>query len=210
MGSTLRTAHARFALAAAGLALGLTSAAFAQQRQAEPPKQEAPDKPITNRDVGAKDVALTPLSDLNIRKGEIPPLLIAAQERPYDLTGMTRCPQIAAAIGELDAVLGEDLDVAQAKGQRMSAGRVAQSVVGNFIPFRGIIREVSGANNQERKIQTAIYAGTARRSFLKGVGQQRGCRYPARSATAQVIAQAEAEAEAARRPQPAQRNRRRR
>jgi hypothetical protein len=157
----------------------------------------AQDKPITERDVGAKDVALTPLSDLNLRKGEIPPLLIAAQERPYDLTGLSRCPALAAAVGELDAVLGEDLDVAQAKGQSMSAGRVAQSVARAFIPFNGVIRELSGANNQDRKIQTAIYAGTARRSFLKGIGQQRGCRYPARSATPQVIAAAEAEARAA-------------
>ncbi len=186
----LRT-HLLMALASGSLAV-LSPAAMAQD------KPDQPAKPITERDVGAKDVALTPLSDLNLRKGEIPPLLIAAQERPYDLTGLSRCPALASAIGELDAVLGDDLDVAQAKAQRLSPGRVVQSVARAFIPFNGVIREISGANNQDRKIQTAIYAGTARRSFLKGVGQQRGCRYPARSATAQVIAAAEAEAEAAR------------
>jgi len=213
MGSTSRTASSRLLLAFAGLALA-TTPALAQQRQteqakpAEPVKDDDPGRPITNRDVGAKDVALTPLSDLNIRKGEIPPLLITAQEQPYSLVGMTRCPQLAAAIGELDAVLGEDIDVAQAKGQRISPGRVAQSALGSFIPFRGVIREVSGANNQERKIQAAIYAGTARRAFLKGVGQQRGCRYPARSATWQVIAQAEAEAQAAAQAKAQRRSRR--
>lgn len=192
-----------FLTLAAAVAAFLPAAAMAQDKPAEPAK------PITERDVGAKDVALTPLSDLNLRKGEIPPLLIAAQERPYDLTGLSRCPALAAAVGELDAVLGEDLDVAQAKGQTLSAGRVAQSVARAFIPFNGVIREISGANNQERKIQTAIYAGTARRSFLKGVGQQRGCRYPARSATPQVIAAAQAEAEAAQaaRAQPSRRRR---
>lgn len=193
-------------VAVAGLTLaGLTlagSPALAQQRQeaaraAEPAKE--PDKPITQQDVGAKDVALTPLSDLNLRKGEIPQLLIDAQDNPYTLAGMARCPQIAAAVGELDAVLGDDIDVAQANKQRTSAGRVAQSVAGSFIPFRGVIREISGANSQERKVQAAIYAGTARRAFLKGVGQQRGCRYPARSATPQIIAAAEAEAAAAER-----------
>jgi hypothetical protein len=185
-------------VAACGLALG-TVPALAQQRQAESKAEPAkePDKPITQQDVGATDVALTPLSDLNLRKGEIPQLLIDAQDDPYTLAGLNRCPQIAAAVGELDAVLGEDIDVAQAKGQRTSAGRVAQSVAGSFIPFRGVIREISGANSQERKVQAAIYAGTARRAFLKGVGQQRGCRYPARSATPQVIAAAEAEAAAA-------------
>lgn len=197
-------------LAAAGLAFSAIPAS-AQQRT-QPAKAESakePDKPITQQDVDAKDVALTPLSDLNLRKGEIPKLLLDAEDDPYTLAGMARCPQIASAIGELDAVLGEDIDVAQAKGQRMSAGRVAQSVAGSFIPFRGVIREISGANAQERKVQAAIYAGTARRAFLKGVGQQRGCRYPARSATPQIIAAAEAEAAAAERaknqpkPQPA-------
>ena len=33
----------------------------------------------------------------------IPSLLIAAQENPYDMTGLSRCSQIAAAVGELDA-----------------------------------------------------------------------------------------------------------
>jgi hypothetical protein len=194
-------------LAVAGLALGAVPSA-AQQRQeqakgAQPAKEAQPakdaDKPITQQDVGAKDVAMTPLSDLNLRKGEIPQLLLDAQEDPYTLAGLARCPQIAAAVGELDAVLGDDIDVAQANRHRTSAGRVAQSVAGSFIPFRGVIRELSGANSQERKVQAAIYAGTARRAFLKGVGQQRGCRYPARSATPQIIAAAEAEAAAAER-----------
>jgi hypothetical protein len=185
-------------LASAGLAI-VSVPAFAQQRQspaaAEPDK--APDKPITQQDVGAKDVALTPLSDLNLKKGEIPQILLDAQDDPYDLGGLARCPQIAAEVGELNAVLGDDLDVAQARRGGVSAGRAAQAALGSFIPFRGLIREVSGANAQDRKIQAAIVAGSARRGFLKGVGQLRGCRYPARSATPAVIAQAEADARAA-------------
>ena len=83
----------------------------------------------------------------------------------------------------------------------MSAGRVAQAAVGSFIPFRGLIREISGANEQERKIQAAVQAGVARRAYLKGVGEARGCRYPARSAgpadiAALVAAPAQAQAEA--------------
>ncbi len=190
--------HGMLFLAAAGLAFGSIPAA-AQPRQDAPRAEEEPSKPITQQDVDAKDVALTPLSDLNIKKGEIPQLLLDAEEDPYHLRGMARCQQIAAAIGELDAVLGEDIDVAQANGRRISAGRAAQEALGSFIPFRGLIREVSGANAQQRKIQNAVYAGTARRAFLKGIGQQRGCRYPARSATPQVIAAAQGEADAAER-----------
>lgn len=191
------TSRAAMLMAAAGLAASVP--AFAQQRQSPTPAdaEKGPEKPITQQDVGAKDVALTPLSDLNIKKGEIPDILLAAQEDPYDLEGLTRCPQLAAEIGELNAVLGDDLDVAQARRGGVQAGRAAQAALGSFIPFRGLIREVSGANAQDRKIQAAIVAGSTRRGFLKGVGQQRGCRYPARSATAAGVAQTEVDTRAA-------------
>lgn len=181
-------------LATAALALG-TVPASAQQRQNET-KAAEPEKPITQQDVGAKDVALTPLSDLNIKKGDIPQILLDAEDDPYGLGRLRTCPQIAAEVGKFDAVLGGDIDISDGKVRRLSTGRAAQEAIGSFIPFRGLIREVSGANSQQRKIQAAILAGTARRSFLKGVGQQRGCRYPARAATPQVIAQLNAQAEA--------------
>lgn len=145
-------------------------------------------KPISQREPNAVDVVATPVTDLNLRKGEIPPVLLAAQDAPYALSGMKRCPQIAAEIGRLDGALGDDIDIAQDQGRHISPGKVAQSVIGGFIPFRGIIREISGANEQERRVQTAIYAGSVRRSFLKGIGQQRGCPWPARSATPAVLA----------------------
>ena len=167
----------------------LASPALAQQ-------SKEPDKPITEKEVSAGDVAATPITDLNLRKGQIPKLLIDAQDRPYDLKGLKTCPQIAAAVGELDAVLGEDIDTANARGGGLKAGNVAQAAVGAFIPFRGLIREVSGANAQEKKVQAAVYAGSVRRAFLKGVGQQRGCRYPARPATHADIAALQAVADA--------------
>ncbi len=147
-----------------------------------------PGKPVTDKDVGAGEVAQTPVTDLNLKKDELPPLLIAAVQRPYTLRELTGCQQIAAAIGELDAVLGDDVDLPQIDGRRTSPGRVAQSVVGSFIPFRGVIREISGASERERQLQTAVLAGVARRSFLKGIGEARKCRYPARSATPEVFA----------------------
>lgn len=162
---------------------------------ARAPEAAKPGEPVTTRDVSAGDVVATPASDLNLKKGEIPPLLIAAQAQPYALTGLKSCARLAAAVGELDAVLGEDVDLGGVKPDGLSAGRVAQSVVGSFIPFRGVIREISGANEQQRKLQMAVLAGAARRGFLKGVGQQRGCRYPARSASAKDVAAMRALAE---------------
>lgn len=149
-------------------------------------RSQEPEKPITDQEPDVIDVATTPVTDLNLRKDEIPPVLLAAQANPYLIPGAGHCRQLAAAVGELDAVLGDDIDIPQVEGSSISGGRVAKWVVGSFIPFRGLIREISGANKQERKVQDAIEAGIARRSFLKGLGQAKGCRYPARSATEEV------------------------
>jgi hypothetical protein len=161
-----------FQLAVAALAL-LAAPAHAQQGQ---------DKPITDETVTARDVATTPASDLNLMKDEVPPVLIAAQGNPYATDGLKKCSHYASAIGELDAVLGPDVDVAAAKDGKLQVGQVAQSVVGSFIPFRGVIREVSGARKQQDAVEAAIVAGMMRRAFLKGVGLKLGCAYPARPA----------------------------
>jgi len=169
------------ALAAASALVFCATPALA--REDEDPEPAKPTQPLANRDVGAMDVARTPMTDLNIRRDEIPKLLLDAQASPYRVAGLTRCSQIAAEVGEFDAVLGQDVDLPATAGPRVSPGRVAQSVVGSFIPFRGIVRELSGANAQDRALQYAIQSGLARRAFLKGYGEARGCRYPARSAT---------------------------
>lgn len=164
------------------LLLGTVPPALAQDKTGGDAAK--PEKPVTQREPNAVDVVATPVTDLNLRKGEIPPILLAAQEDAYTLAGLRRCADLSAEVRRLDAVLGEDIDTAQAQGRKVSPGKVAQSVVGSFIPFRGIIREISGANEQERKLQYAIYAGSSRRAFLKGVGLQRGCPWPARPAVA--------------------------
>ena len=198
-------------ISAALIGLGLTIApvaAFAQTVAQPTPvpattATQAPARPVTDESVSAVDVIATPASDLNIKKTDIPALLIAAQDDPYTLGGLRSCSALGAEIGRFDAVLGEDLDVREDAAARLSAGRVAQSVVGAMIPFRGVIRELSGANDQDRKMRAAIFAGGVRRGFLKGVGIQRGCPYPARPATAAIAAQAETArttATAARRP----------
>ena len=162
-------------LLATGLCLVATSALAQGQDKAK--------RPITDQNVSATDVAATPIDDLNLRKKNVPDVLIAAQDAPYSLRGMRTCAQFSRAITGLNAVLGDDIDVAQAKGQRVNTGLLAKSAIGSFIPFEGVIKEISGANAHERSVQSAIYAGSVRHAFLKGVGQTRGCGYPARSAS---------------------------
>lgn len=129
----------------------------------------------------AKEVAKTPLRDLNIDGRDIPPVLLAAMQNPYEAAHLKTCNAIIADIAELDGVLGADYDIADDDGNdRLSEGRIGQSVVGSFIPFRGILREVTGAASNDRTLRAAYTAGMARRAFLKGLGMGRGCKYPAR------------------------------
>ena len=147
---------------------------------------------VAPENVKAEDVAMSPLSDLNVRKKNVPAALEMAMAKPYDLSGIKSCKGLTTAIMDLDAVLGDDIDVATGEktdDEKMgnSAGAIAKSVIGSFVPFRGVIRELSGANAQERLWGRALYAGAARRAFLKGMGEQRGCAWPARSATPEVV-----------------------
>ena len=148
----------------------------------------AQDRPITDDEPDVVDVAKTPVTDLNLDKDEIPALLVAAQREPYDLTGLSKCTALVAEVKQFDRLLGPDLDLPQEERDRVSAGRIGRTVVGSFIPFRGLIREISGANDHQRDTRAAIQAGLARRGFLKGVGAEKGCKYPARPATRTEVA----------------------
>jgi hypothetical protein len=129
----------------------------------------------------AKEVAKTPLRDLNIDGQDIPEPLKVAITNPYETARLKTCKVIIADIAELDEALGPDYDIAEKdEDGHISLGRIGQKVVGSIIPFRGILREVTGAADHERDLRAAYTAGMARRSFLKGIGLGRGCKYPAR------------------------------
>jgi hypothetical protein len=129
----------------------------------------------------AAEVARTPLRDLNIDARDIPEVLQQAARDPYSIAGMHSCNALVSEIARLDMVLGADYDIAEATGEkRLSEGRIGQSIVGSIIPFRGIVREATGAARADRTLRAAYTAGMARRAFLKGWGLGRGCAYPAR------------------------------
>ena len=129
----------------------------------------------------AAEVAKTPLRDLNIDARDIPEALKIAVANPYETARLKTCNAIVADIAELDKVLGADYDIADDDGNdRLSEGRIGQSIVGGMLPFRGILREVTGAASNDRALRAAYTAGMVRRGFLKGLGLGRGCKYPAR------------------------------
>lgn len=124
----------------------------------------------------AEGAVMTPVEDVNLKKRAIPPVLLSAAEDPYTTEGTRNCRQINTAIGALDEVLGPDFDSGDMRKAGLTASSVAKGVVASFIPFRGVLREVSGAAGAERRFEAAIDAGIARRGYLRGVARMRGCK----------------------------------
>lgn len=148
------------------------------------PAQAQKADPDQSMETHARDAATTPVKDVGLKKTKIPAKLIAIQDDPYSLKGLGRCAAIIKEVKELNAVLAADInekvDKSKAEKREETAGRVGGGLLGGLIPFRGIVREVSGAAGDERKYNRAVYAGVVRRGFLKGVGRERGCKAPAR------------------------------
>lgn len=136
------------------------------------------------------DAATAPLTDLNLIRADIPPVLLAAQKAPYAVPADANCANLTVQVNAIDAVLGADLDIASTdsnpglipRGQeaatRSAIGQLRGAAEG-LIPYRSWVRKLSGAERYSRDVAAAIAAGTVRRSFLKGMGQVAGCQAPA-------------------------------
>lgn len=143
---------------------------------------------VNKTQAGLPEAAMSPLTDLNLRRAEVPALLEAIKS-PYEPIPVVTCKAIAASVTDLTNILGQDFDAAPAPEASLSeqAGAGAASVtlgavsstMSDFIPFRSIVREATGASAHERKLRAAYERGVARRSYLKGVGAHLGCAPPA-------------------------------
>jgi hypothetical protein len=135
----------------------------------------------------ATDTVTQPLADINIKKKGVPVELTEIRNHPYALNGIRTCNQIIAEVVKLDAVLGDDFDQIEVnpvvRKRRETAAGVAGGIIAGLIPFRALIREVSGARSSDEDYREAVYAGVVRRSFLKGLGQARRCKAPGRPLT---------------------------
>ena len=146
---------------------------------------------IDQREDTFGDAVSAPLEDLNLRRAEIPELLIYAIKHTYELRGLDSCEAIAAEVSRLNALLGEDFDEPPPPADDRSltdkgkdeAGKAAVGAVRSasrgLIPFRGIVRQISGADKHEKEVARAVKAGNQRRAFLKGIGMNRNCAPPA-------------------------------
>lgn len=164
------------------------ASAAAQERPAQPRQEDgAPeDKDGEDRTLDrAGEIATQPVRDVGISKKSIPPVLQAAVDAPYAQPASHWCRSINAELVQLNDVLGPDFD-ARGDGKENKVGRFAEAggemVVNSLIPFRGLVREISGAGPADRRRALAIQAGLARRGYLRGLADARRCKPPVTAA----------------------------
>lgn len=143
------------------------------------PKEDRSDLEKVGDTVGG--IAEKPLKDLNIIKVDVDPYLEPLMAAPYSLKGLKGCKDYKAAITRLTSVLGPDVDSVQAKADKDQspaefALEAGASVAGGLIPASGLIRKISGAEARQKYANAAVYAGSVRRAYLKGLARGRGCK----------------------------------
>ena len=131
-----------------------------------------------------------PFKDFGLMRDQIPAVLKRAAAGPYDRGGLDTCQALTEEVAALDLALGPDLDTPDVektsdmyvRGAAL-AGDAAldamRSAAVGYIPMRSVIRKVSGAEKLEKRTKKAILAGSVRRGFLKAIGMERGCGWPA-------------------------------
>lgn len=162
----------------------------ASPTQAQTPDQKTPDQKAAETEIQPEswrtqarkksvEIGTQPARDVGVMKREIPPILDQARQDPYSLEGLKTCKQLTAAVIDLNAVLGPDYKVGN-EVRENKAGKLAEaggkSVINAIIPFRGVVRELTGAAPADRRLNAALDAGYARRGFLRGVHAKQGCK----------------------------------
>jgi hypothetical protein len=89
-------------------------------------------------------------------------------------------------------VLGPDLDAAdeQEDDSEFDASGLLSGAIGGIVglPYRSIVRRLSGAAGRERVLRDAIFAGMVRRAFLKGAARTACALAPMNEAVAASVA----------------------
>ena len=137
------------------------------------------------KDLQWEDAAKTPLRDLNVMPDKIPQVLRDAHEDAYRPPRQLSCRGIANEIQDLEDVLGDDFDAppppppTKEEKRTGTANMVLKGAAGSIVPFRGWVRQLTGAERHAQAVQSAVAAGRVRRAYLKGLGQSIRCRWPA-------------------------------
>ena len=147
-----------------------------------PPDRKAPPASSARYDETRKQAAqigMQPARDVGLSKRKIPPVLEDALANPYGIRSLKTCAQLAAAVRTLNDALGPDYE-AGGEYRENRAGKLAaagaKSVINSIIPYRSLVREITGAAPADRHMNAVVDAGLARRGFLRGVQYKQRCK----------------------------------
>lgn len=144
--------------------------------------------PKTETSARVGEAVSAPLADLNLLRTKIPPALIEARKAPYQQPTALTCETLANEIRMLDEALGPDLDAFRPNGDHTlferSTEEVGDAAIGalksaavGWIPYRGWVRKLTGAERHSKEVASAVSAGIVRRAYLKGLGHAQGCKF---------------------------------
>jgi hypothetical protein len=125
-----------------------------------------------------RSVIAQPFKDINLVHDEIPALLVKEVANPYVEPDPFGCEAIDQEIIALNDLLGPDFDEPHdpdAGVTRQKAVDLVRDAASSFIPLRGLVRWVSGADKHVRQMRRAILAGNVRRGYLKGLRNKLHC-----------------------------------
>jgi hypothetical protein len=110
-----------------------------------------------------------PFRDLSLVREVAPEVLQRAAAGPYDVARIASCAAAQAEVADLDAALGPDLEP-DGKASGLTVQGLAADLLGGAIglPFRGVVRHLTGAEQRDQALRAAVLAGMVRRGFLKG------------------------------------------
>ncbi|MGH6909292.1 MAG: hypothetical protein ACREE0_06940 [Phenylobacterium sp.] len=152
-----------------------------------PPRSEAPDRKAPPASAAnyvetrkqAAEIGMQPARDVGLLKRKVPPVLEDALADPYSTRGLKTCAQLAAAVRTLTEALGPDYRAGVVYRENR-AGKLAaaggKTVINSIIPYRSLVREITGAAPADRHMNAVIDAGLARRGFLRGLQQKQRCK----------------------------------
>lgn len=157
----------------------------------EPDETQTPgatERAIQQSQDGFGNAAMSPLEDVNLKRDQIPEFLKTIKN-PYKVDAEISCEEIAGQVQRLDGLLGRDWDIPPpdkkalrdqaADGASTAFLDTVSSSASGLIPYRGIVRTVTGANSHASKVRKAYERGSHRRTFLKGMGLIKSCDFPA-------------------------------
>ena len=126
-----------------------------------------------------------PLHDLGFKKNKIPSALAQITD-PYATPEGFDCNAIKYQLTQLDEALGpeniresnfDDRTLGEKSGELASdaASEAVKSAATGWIPARGLVRKLTGAEKADSSMKKAVELGKIRRGYLRGLSKAKEC-----------------------------------